>query len=95
MRSKKRSSFIKDKLSQGIGLFVLVLSLELELFIGIDIQGWGVKTKTLAKISQSAITISKNYENLYRNILLVLFMYACQTLFLYNYKQSTKSYLEY
>ena len=79
MRSKKRSSFIKDKLSQGIGLFVLVLSLELELFIGIDIQGWGVKTKTLAKISQSAIIISKNYENLYCISLLILFMYESQT----------------
>lgn len=73
MSSKKRSSFSKD----GIGLFVLVLSLEL--FIGINMQGCGVKTKTLAKISHSAITISKNYENLYCISLLILFMYASQT----------------
>jgi len=77
MRSKKRSSFIKDELSQGIGLLVLVLSLEL--FIGIGIQGWGVKTKTLAEISHSAITISKIYENLCCISLLILYMYASQT----------------
>jgi hypothetical protein len=73
MSSKKRSSFSKD----GIGLFVLVLSLKL--FVGINMQGCGVKTKTLAKISHSAITISKNYENLCCISLLILFMYASQT----------------
>ena len=77
MSSKKRSSISKDKFSPGKGLLVFVLFLEL--FIGIDKQGWGVKTKILAKISHSAITISKNYENLCYISLLILFMYANQT----------------
>ena len=89
MNSKKRSSFNKN----GKGLFVLVMSLGL--FIGIDEQGWELKTKTLAKISRSAITISKNYDSLCRIILLFQFIYACQTLLHFNNKQSTKSYLEY
>ena len=79
MNSKKRSSVSKDEFSLWIGLFVLVLSLEL--FIGIDIKGWGVKTKTLDEISQSAITISKNYESLLCIVLLILFIHANQTLF--------------
>jgi len=89
MSLKKRSSFNKN----GIGLFVLVLSLGL--FIGIDVQGWGLKTKTLAEISHSAITISKNYESLCCIILMVLFINPCQTLFLFNNKQSTISCLKY
>ena len=78
MSLKKRSSFNKN----GIGLFVLVLSLGL--FIGIDVQGWGLKTTTLAEISRFAITISKNYESLCCISLLILFIYSSQTLFLLN-----------
>ena len=88
MSSKKRSSFNKN----GTGLFVLVLSLEL--FIGIDVQGWGVKTKTLAKISHSAITISKNYENLYCISLLILFIYYSQTLFLLNNNKHSTNHIQ-
>lgn len=82
MNSKRRSSFSIDEFSPWIGLFVLILSLEL--FIGIDIKGWGVKTKTFDEISQSVITISKNYENLLSIVLLILFIHANQTLFLLN-----------
>lgn len=89
MSLKKRSSFNKN----GIGLLVLVLSLGL--FIGIDVQGWGLKTTTLAEIPRFAITISKNYESFCYIILLVLFIYPCQTLFLINNKQSTISSLKY
>ncbi len=91
MNSKKRCPLSKDELSLRIGLFVLVLSLEL--FIGIDTQGCGLKMKTFAKISHSAITISKNYENYCCISLLILFMYASQTLFfLNNNKYGTNKY---
>ena len=78
MSSKKRSSFNKN----GTGLFVLVLSLGL--FSRIDVKGWGLKTKTLTEISNSEITISKNYESLCSISLLILFIYSSQTLFLLN-----------
>lgn len=93
MNSKKRSPVSKDEFSLWIGLFVLVLSLRL--FIGIEVQGWGLKTTTLAEISRFAITISKNYESLCCIILMVLFINLCQTLFLFKNKQSTISCLKY
>ncbi len=91
MGLEKRSFISEDWLSLWIGLFVFVFSLEL--FIGIDIQGWGVKSKTLVEISQSGITISKNYESLCFISLLILFMYASQTLFLLNSNKHSTNHI--
>ena len=88
MSSKKRSSFNKN----GTGLFVLVLSLGL--FSGIDVKGWGLKTKTLTEISHSAITISKNYESLCCISLLILFIYSSQTLFLLNNNKHSANHIQ-
>ncbi len=88
MNSKKRSSFNKN----GTGLFVLVLSLGL--FSGIDVKGWGLKTKTLAEISHSAITISKNYESLCCISLLILFIYSSQTLFVLNSNKNRTNHIQ-
>ena len=87
MSSKKRSSVSKEELSLRMGLSVLVLSLVL--FIGIDTKGWGSKAKTFVETSLCAITISKNYENLYCFIFFILLIYANQNLFpLNNYNRS-------
>jgi hypothetical protein len=82
MNSKKRSYVSKDEFLLWIGLFVLVLSSKL--FVEIDLQGRGVKTKSLVENSQSGITTSKNYKSLCCISLLIQFMFACQTLFLLN-----------
>ncbi len=88
MSSKKRSSFNKN----GTGLFVLVLSLEL--FSEIDVQGWGLKTKVLANISHTAITLSNNYESLCYVNLLILFIYSSQTLSMLNNSKHCTNHIQ-
>lgn len=59
---EKKQGISEDWLSLWLGLFIFILSLGA--FVGVDILGWGVKTKEWTELSKALAPVSKAYEGM-------------------------------